>query len=227
MDLRQAGDMVHAEATRLDPGAPAADKIRTLALLSLRFERLVPAFRERPELLVEDFRDLEQAYEQARVQVDRSGSEEIALRFQWIQMLMAKMAMYFGDESLAQTDFTPGAVLPRGETRYTAEGMAGLAAEVHILSNQVALRSNRGTPQAKAAWERLAAAAQAFRQGTGSDIDSAFARLQASWMEALPLFFDLHPDERSLENYSLLLSNYVRLRAAFAQVQGDPVTPRP
>lgn len=220
-DLRATTTMVASEAARRDPQAPATDRILLLSRLSFRFERLVPAFQEDPAELVEDFRDLVEAYEGARVLVERSGSRELALRFQGIQMLMAKLAMDFGDDSLAQTDFTPGAILPRGEDRYTPEGLAGLVAQVHILSNQVLLRSPRGTPRALAAWSGLVVAAARVRQGEVSE--ASWKRLHEAWLEALPLFFELEPDERTQENYSLLLSNYVRLRAARAQVP----TPRP
>ena len=221
VDLRQAGAMVASEATRLDPQAPATDKIRRVSELALRFERLVPAFRREPARLVGDFRELLEAYDEARIQVDRSGSRELALRFQWIQMLVARMAMCFGDESVPQTDFTPGANLPRGEEQYTPEGLAGLATEVHILSNQILVRSPDGSPQARAAWDQLVEAAAALRAGQGQDLTQAWSRVQEAWLGALPLFFDLKPDERSFENYSLLLSNFVRLRAAFAQLEEE------
>ncbi len=220
-DLRLAGTMLAAEATHLDPQAPATDKIRLFAQEARSFEDLVCANPQEPARLADGFRALLGSYEQARLQVDRSGSRELALRFQWMQMLVARLAMDFGDESIAQTDFTPGAVLPRGETEYTTEGRAGLAAQVHILANQIAVRSPDGTPQALAAWSRLAGAAALLRETPNPGCQLAWSRVQAAWMEALPLFFDLQPDERSLDNYSLLLSNYVRLRAAFAQSPQD------
>lgn len=200
-DLRAASQLALSEAERLDKAAPATDKIRILVDAS-------GTFAGAPSR--QNFRAVHMAYEEARTQVDRSASREVAVRFQWVEMLMAKM-----DRSVHLTDFTPGAALPPQEQRYTREGLQALVNEVHVLSNQIYVRSGEAPPEALETWGTL------VREASDLKTDpSRYAALQEAWLAALPRFFALHPDERSYENYSLLLSNYVRLRAAFAQLYG-------
>lgn len=200
-DLRVASQLALSEAERLDREAPATDKIRILADAS-------GTFAATPSR--QNFRAVQLAYEEARTQVDRSASREVAVRFQWVEMLMAKM-----DHSVHLTDFTPGAALPPQEQRYTPEGLQALLREVHILANQIYVRSGEAPPEALETWRDLALVAAELKTDP-----SRYPALQEAWLEALPRFFALNPDERSYENYSLLLSNYVRLRAAFAQLYG-------
>lgn len=200
-DLRSASRLALAEAERLDREAPATDKIRILAEASDPFAAIPSR---------QSFHAVQRAYEEARTQVDRSASREVAVRFQWVEMLMAKM-----DGSVHLTDFTPGAALPPQEQRYTPEGLQALVSEVHILANQIYVRSGDAPPEARDAWRVLARAAADLKTDP-----SGYPAVQEAWLQALPRFFALHPDERSYENYSLLLSNYVRMRAAFAQLYG-------
>lgn len=200
-DLQTASRLTLTEAQRLDREAPATDKIRILEEAAGQFLALPSS---------QTFHVVQMAYQEARTQVDRSASREVAVRFQWVEMLMAKM-----DRSVALTDFTPGAALPQKEQRYTPEGLQALVREVHILANQIYVRNLESAPEAVEAWKTLAETAAALRTDP-----SRYPALQEAWLQALPRFFALHPDERSLENYSLLISNYVRLRAAFAQLYG-------
>lgn len=235
-DLKIASNLAYTQARATAPTSPATTKLGSFAAEAARFYNSVPGLMSQPDRLQTGFGSLETRFNAMRAVVDNDAPAPVVLTFEWVEMLMVKMGMYFG-QNLSQSDFPPGAAIPPGEGLYTIDGLGALAQQVYVLSNQLYILTSQGTlsparAQAADQWLSVTNAARSLREGVNGNLSQVqllqrFQTLSIAWQKAVPLFGNLEPSFTQKQDFAMLLSNYVRLRAAYGQLYsgimwGDP-----